>query len=184
MLAEQPEWFLQFCGSGYVQRWHAKCVADSDFAAVRGKRTSAHDRHMCDCGEAVESTRHIHLECALYLDFRRALFEAIDAWLEKVRDTESSTTGWERMNRAEALQWVHHNSPLVTDPLTAAAGEQVRHAALAFYSQVQQERYATGRSHRLPEAEPMAISIEASSQETQGVCDTSSPANQSPLGFG
>ena len=62
-------------------------------------------------------------------------------------------------------------------------GVKVRQAALVFYSQVQQERYATGRSHRLPEAEPMAI-IEASSQETQGVCDTSSPANQSPLGFG
>ena len=54
-----------------------------------------HGRKRGTSGEAVESTRHIHLECALYLDFRRALFEAIDAWLEKVRDTESSGTGWE-----------------------------------------------------------------------------------------
>ena len=47
-------------------------------------------------------------------------------------------TGWEHMDRAEALKWVHLDTPLVTDPLTAAAGTAVRQAALAFYSQVQQ----------------------------------------------
>ena len=30
-------WFLESDGFGLAQRWHAKCVAESDFAAVQGK---------------------------------------------------------------------------------------------------------------------------------------------------
>ena len=61
------------------------------------------------------------------------------------------------MDRAEALRWVHYNTPLVTDPLTASAGEAVRQAALAFYSRVQQRRYQSGSLNRVPAAEPQAV---------------------------
>ena len=142
------EWFLSFCSSGYVQRWHAKCIAHSDFAAIRGKNQPAHDRHLCACGKAVENTQHVHLDCELYSILRRPFFAAIDTWLDKVRETESSATGWEHMDRVEAMQWIHHDTPLVTNPITALAGAQVRQAALSLHSKIQQERYATGRIHR------------------------------------
>ena len=32
-------WFLESDGFGLAQRWHAKCVAESDFAAVQGNKT-------------------------------------------------------------------------------------------------------------------------------------------------
>ena len=75
------------------------------------------------------------------------------------------------MDREEALRWVHHNTPLVTDPLTVAAGAKVRQAALAFYSQVQQQRYATGRSFRIePDQGPEAsIDFSSSSLRPQGL---------------
>ena len=112
---------------------------------------------MCDCGDSVENAQHIHLDCRLFSDFRLPLFREIDDWLEKVKATESSASGWTRMDRAEALRWVHYNTPLVMDPVTAGAGEAVRQAALAFYSRVQQRRYLTGCFHRAPSTEPLAI---------------------------
>merc|ERR1712139_424469 len=44
-------WFLRSAGSGLVQRWHAKCVADSDFNVVTDKRRRGSLQHMCEaCG--------------------------------------------------------------------------------------------------------------------------------------
>ena len=126
---------------------------------------------MCDCGVSVESAQHIHLDCHLYSDLQLPLFRAIDTWLEHVRDTESTAAGrWEHMDRAEALRWVHHNVPLVTDPLTAALGAKVRQAALVFYSQVQQKRYATGRCSHTTDMGPQAsISLTSPSPGPQGL---------------
>ena len=100
--------------------------------------------------------QHVFLDCELYSGFRRPFFEAIDTWLAKVRETESCTTGWEHMDRIEAMQWIHHDTPLVTNPITALAGAKVRQAALSLHSKIQQERYATGRIHQAPQVAPMA----------------------------
>ena len=98
--------------------------------------------------------------------------------MEQVRATERLANGaeslagrWIHMDREEALHWVHHNTPLVTDPLTAAAGATVRQAALKFYSQVQQQRYTTGRSFRVvPDLGPQAsIDLSFSSLRPQGL---------------
>ena len=56
----------------------------------------------------------------------------------------------------EAMQWIHHDTPLVTNPITALAGTKVRQAALSLYSEIQQGRYATGRIHQAPQVAPMA----------------------------
>ena len=107
----------------------------------------------------------------------QALSEVVSASYE-VRATERLANGaeslagrWIHMDREEALHWVHHNTPLVTDPLTAAAGATVRQAALKFYSQVQQQRYTTGRSFRVvPDLGPQAsIDLSFSSLRPQGL---------------
>ena len=71
-------WFLR-TNSGYMQRWHARCIASSDFAAIRGKRRSVHDRHSCACGAPVEDTQHVHLHCPLYANIRQPFFALLGA---------------------------------------------------------------------------------------------------------
>ena len=40
------------------------------------------------------------------------------------------------------------------DAATQSQGEELRSAALAFYSQIQYERHVTGRSTRMPDPQP------------------------------
>ena len=63
-------------------------------------------------------------------------------------------------SRADVLRrrrWVHYDCPLVTDSSSAVEGREVRRAAFAFYSRMQQMRYAGGRfSYGQPER-PMVV---------------------------
>ena len=54
----------------------------------------------------------------------------------------------------EVMHWVHHNTPLVNDPLLAQMAQETRQAALAFHSGILHERYVTGRTSRAPHNEP------------------------------
>ena len=49
--------------------------------------------------------------------------------------------------------WLGPVTPLV-DTATQSKGEELRSAALAFYSQIQHERHVTGRSTRMPNPQP------------------------------
>ena len=144
-------WFLR-TSSGYMQRWHARCIASSDFAAIRGKRRSVHDRHSCACGAPVEDTQHVHLHCPLYANFRQPFFALLDSFTARVNATNPEN-GHIR-SREEALHWIHHDSPLVlafyNNPLVLSEqdGDALRHAALIFHSRVQQQRYSTGNAFR------------------------------------
>ena len=154
-------WFLRR-DSGYMQRWHARCIASSDFAAILdpqktpyiicGKRRSIHDRHSCACGAPVEDTQHVHLHCPLYANFRQPFFALLDSFTARVNATNPENG--QIRSREEALHWIHHDSPLVlafyNNPLVLSEqdGDALRHAALIFHSRVQQQRYSTGNAFR------------------------------------
>jgi hypothetical protein len=148
-------WFLQSDGHGLVQRWHAKCVAESDFAAVQGKRRPVHDKHSCDCGAAVENMAHVHLRCPLYGKFRAPFALLLDEFTSLANRTQGAFGLPGIAGREEALHWIHHDQPApLVDLATQTKGDELRSAALAFYSQVQHERHVTGRSTRMPNPQP------------------------------
>ena len=82
----------------------------------------------------------------------------MDRWIHRVRETQPPglrARRWGIHTHEEAWHWIHHDTPLVVDPeVSGYEGQQLRHAALAFHSQVQQERYVTGRMRREEASEP------------------------------
>ena len=121
-----------------------------DFAAIRGKRRSVHDRHSCVCGAPVEDTQHVHLPCPLYANSRQPFFALLDSFSARVNATNPENG--QIRSREEALHWIHHDTPLVlafhNNPLVLSEqdGNALRHAALVFHSRVQQQRYNTGNA--------------------------------------
>ena len=73
--------------------------------------------------------------------------------------------------RRNTTRWVHHNSPLVTNSSSAMQGREVRRAAFAFYSRMQQMRYAGGRfSYGQPERPMVVVDVGVSdSHQLAGV---------------
>ena len=167
-------WFLSTVGSGLVQRWHAKCVAESDFGVVRDKRSRGQSQYMCECGAAVESMAHIYLDCPLYCNFRDPLSLYTEEWIRGIEALPSYHQPAPPIRTLEdALHWVHHNTPLVDGPPgQEEANQKMRQAALAFHSKVLHERYITGKSSRAPhnEAEFLVVSDE---QHTHTLSTTS-----------
>ena len=162
----KPEraWFLCERSTGQVQRWHARSVSSSDFAVVRGKRGAVHGAQLCPCGECDESSEHVYLRCPIFAGIRQVLENKMDSWARRLRQTEAATGAWERASRADVLRWVHHNSPLVTNSSSAMQGREVRRAAFAFYSRMQQMRYAGGRfSYGQPERPMVVVDVGVSS---------------------
>ena len=143
-----PAWFL-LLDSGYMQRWHARCIASSDFAAVRAKCRPANSGETCACGAATENTEHVHLHCPLYANLRQPFLALLDAFTRRVNETQPA---WYKKgqirSREEALRWVHHNHLLLFDHVAEdQLAPALRHAALVLHSQIQRERFATGRFH-------------------------------------
>ena len=124
---------------------------------VRGKCGAAHGAQLCPCGAGAESSEHVYLDCPIFAAARQVLENKMDRWARRLRRTEAATGAWATASRADVLHWVHHDSPLVSDTGSAMAGREVRRAAFAFYSRVQQMRYAGGRfSYGQPER-PMVV---------------------------
>ena len=112
---------------------------------------------LCPCGECDESSEHVYLRCPIFAGIRQDLENKMDRWARRLGQTEAATGAWEGAGRAEVLRWVHHDSPLVTNSSSAVQGREVRRAAFAFYSRMQQMRYAGGRfSYGQPER-PMVV---------------------------
>ena len=93
----------------------------------------------------------------------------MDSWARRLRQTEAATGAWEGAGRAEVLRWVHHDSPLVTNSSSAVQGREVRRAAFAFYSRMQQMRYAGGRfSYGQPERPMVVVDVGVSNSYQAG----------------
>ena len=117
---------MQVDEPGFVQRWHAKSVAESDFAAVQGKRRPVHDKHACDCGAATENTAHVFLRCPLYSQFRAPFALLLDRFLDLANRTQGEVGLPGLAGREGALHWIHHDQPLLLDPWTQTQGQQLR----------------------------------------------------------
>ena len=149
-------WFLRTAGPGLVQRWHAKSVAESDFGAVRDKHCcGSAQQHMCECGEAVETADHVYLECSLCRDFRAKMAPFVTRWTQAVAALPPGQAPTRPIrDLRDVMHWVHHDTPLVNDPLLGHLAQETRQAALAFHSGILHERYVTGRTSRAPHNEP------------------------------
>ena len=114
-----------------------------------------HDKHSCDCGAAVENMAHVHLHCPLYGKFRAPFALLLDEFADLANRTQGPFGLPGIAGREEALYWIHHDQPaLLVDTAKQSKGEELRSAALAFYSQIQHERHVTGRSTRRPNPQP------------------------------
>ena len=127
-------------------------------------RSRSSGAQLCPCGECDESSEHVYLRCPIFAGIRQVLENKMDSWARRLRRTEAATGAWERASRADVLRWVHHNSPLVTNSSSAMQGREVRRAAFAFYSRMQQMRYAGGRfSYGQPERPMVVVDVGVSS---------------------
>ena len=95
----------------------------------------------------------MHLHCPLYANFRQPFSALLDSFATQVNATNPENG--QIRSREEALHWIHHDQPApLVDLATQTKGDELRSAALAFYSQVQHERHVTGRSTRMPNPQP------------------------------
>ena len=120
------------------------------------QRTGVFSFLVCrECGEAVETADHVYLECSLYRDFRAKMAPFVTRWTQAVA---ALPPGWKPTrpirDLRDVMHWVHHNTPIVNDPLLDQMAQETRQAALAFHSGILHERYVTGRSSRAPHNEP------------------------------
>ena len=98
---------------------------------------------------------HVHLHCPLYAKFRAPFALLLDEFADLANRTQGPFGLPGIAGREEALHWIHHDQPApLVDTATQSKGEELRSAALAFYSQIQHERHVTGRSTRMPNPQP------------------------------
>ena len=131
-------WYLIDDGSSYERRWHAKCRTHSDCAVIRHK--SRADGWQCpSCGAPSEDAAHVYLECPAHSGRR-------DALLHRVRQLCTAAAGeGVPLVPAQAMAWVHTDSPALISLEAVEAGCALRREAMAFYAAAQQVRYCAHR---------------------------------------
>ena len=137
--ATSRAWYLIDEGSSYERRWHAKCRTHSDCAVIRHK--SRADGWQCpSCGAPSEDAAHVYLECPAHSGRRGAL-------LRRVRQlcTAAAAEGVPLGVPAQAIAWVHTDSPALISLEAVEAGGALRREAMAFYATAQQVRYCAHR---------------------------------------
>ena len=132
-------WYLIDDGSSYERRWHAKCrTPHSDCAVIRHK--SRADGWQCpSCGAPSEDATHVYLECPAHSGRR-------DALLHRVHQLCAAAAGeGVPLVPAQAMAWVHTDSPALISLEAVEAGGALRREAMAFYATAQQVRYCAHR---------------------------------------
>ena len=95
------------------------------------RHKSRAESSICGCGAAAEDSQHAYLECSLHDSIREPLDRALSVFC-KAADLEEAP-----FSRRRAMTWVHTNSPELTSAEAAAAGVDLRAAALSFYAGAQ-----------------------------------------------
>ena len=125
--------------SAPARRWHAKCRTHSDCAVIRHK--SRADGWECpSCGAPSEDSTHVYLECPAHSRRRGPL-------MCRVRKLCAAADGeGVSLTPAQAMAWVHTDSPALISLEAVEAGSALRRAAMAFYAATQQTRYCAHRA--------------------------------------
>ena len=164
-------WYLIDEGSSYERRWHAKCRTHSDCAVIRHK--SRADGWQCpSCGAPSEDAAHVYLECPAHSGRRGAL-------LRRVHQLCAAAAGeGVPLVPAQAMAWVHTDSPALISLEAVEAGGALRREAMAFYATAQQVRYCAhrGQTGLTPEAPTASPSCGNVGNVSQAQHTTTQPA--------